>query len=186
VDKGRIKQRRPLTKEILEEKTVWSVCFSPDDRLLASAGSDGYGNNTVRLWNLTTGKHRILADISGNAVKIAFGPDGKTLAASNFNEIQLFDVASGVAMKKITSKNETTIRTFAFSPDGKVLVSAGNDRKICFWDAVSGATIRTIAGHKSTINSIAFSPDGKMLASGGDNGKVKVWNVQSGQLLKTF
>jgi FOG: WD40 repeat len=89
-------------------------------------------------------------------------------------------------MKKIPSKNETTIKTFAFSPDGKVLVSAGNDRKICFWDAISGATIRTIAGHKSTINSIAFSPDGKMLASGGDNGKVKVWNVQSGQLLKTF
>src|SRR5262249_44047786 len=56
-----------------------AVAFSPDGRLLATAGSDGI----VGLWSVTTGAE--LGQVGGPAERltaVAFSPDGRMLAAS--------------------------------------------------------------------------------------------------------
>jgi WD40 repeat protein len=58
---------------------VRSVAFSPDSQTLASGSYD----NTIKLWNLASGKElRTLTGHKNEVTSVAFSPDGRTLASS--------------------------------------------------------------------------------------------------------
>jgi len=153
---------------------VYSVAIFPDGTLLASGSAD----NTVRLWNVTTGAEvRRLAGHTNSVYSVAFSPDGTLLASGSAdNTVKLWNVMTG-AQLHILSGHTGTVCSVAFSPDGKLLASGSADRAITLWDVARRAEVRTLAGHTSAVCSVAFSPDGKLLASGSDDSKVKLWDV---------
>jgi RNA polymerase sigma factor (sigma-70 family) len=163
---------------------IAALAFSPDGKLLASAGSH---DKAVLFWDAATGGELRRVTQSGVS-QVAFSPDGKTLAAGGWDgTARLWDVAAGKELRVFRPTREPGAReggivdTVAFSPDGALLATAGHDGVIAVWDAATGEERQRLRGHDGVVWSVAFSPDGKLLASGGLDMTVRLWEVATGK-----
>ncbi|MGF2036696.1 MAG: hypothetical protein RMZ43_015510 [Nostoc sp. CmiVER01] len=163
------------------DRDVWSVSFSPDGKTLAS----GSGDNTIKLWNLETGKEiRTLTGHHYTVRSVSFSPDGKTLASgSDDKTIKLWNLETGKEIRTLTGHDDW-VSSVSFSPDGKTLASGSGDNTIKLWNLETGKEIRTLTGHHYTVRSVSFSPDGKTLASGSGDNTIKLWNLETGKEIR--
>ena len=162
--------------------SVSSVTFSPDGRTLAS-GSGGYGDNTIKLWDVASGKMLRSLEGQSNVLSLAYSPDGRTLASGSIgNTIKLWDVASGKMLRSL--EGQSNVLSLAYSPDGRTLASGSMDSTIKLWDVSSGNMLTTL-NHKG-FNHVVYSPDGQTLASGSDDHTVTIWDVATGKMSHTL
>jgi WD40 repeat protein len=164
---------------------VYSVAFSPDGTLLASAT---YGFvNQVNIWDVSDGTEvRALSGHTHSATSVAFSPDGTLLASASSDEtVRIWDVSDGTEVQTLSTHSATSV---AFSPDGTLLASAsyGSVNQVKIWDVSDGTEVRALTGHTSCVRSVAFSPDGTLLASASDDKTVRIWDVSDGTEVRAF
>jgi WD40 repeat protein len=76
-----IYQARERNRLVSHGGRVSSVIFSPDGKILASGGNDGF-EGTVKLWSLNGKLLKVISTGKTNVENIRFSPDGKIIAAS--------------------------------------------------------------------------------------------------------
>jgi WD40 repeat protein len=173
---------------------VFSVDFSPDGRLLASASFDG----TVKIWDVAARKEiQKLPPYKHWATCVAFSPDRKMLATCGGHDtegwVQIWDVVDRNRIRLIrTLPQEHIVYALAFSPDGRTLATGynyGNVGKemVRIWDVSTWHRRAQFQEYIGPGRTLAFSPDGRTLATGnGIIGEVTLWDAATGRQLRSF
>ena len=162
---------------------VWSVAFSPNGKMLASASWD----RTVRLWDVNTGRLlHTLTEHTNEVLSVAFSPDGNTLVSSDWDgSILLWNPQNGKPKGTLTG-HAGGVTSVAFSSDGQTLASGSADQTVRLWNPNNGKFIRTLMGHTHVVDAVSFSPDGKILASASRDATIRLWNPNNGRPLMTL
>jgi WD40 repeat protein len=168
---------------------VSDLCFSPDGKYLAAAGSSGQ----VRVWQVADWSVGYSVPASG---PITFSPDSKMLATVVNQEIQLRNSTNGVLLRNWTNFSTTFggVVALAFAPDGSMLASGagyrGTDTNLTIWSVPAGGLLRTVSTAQTYhVGAIMFSPDGQWVATAGGEyayGAAQLWRVSDWQLVQTF
>ncbi|MEM6400175.1 MAG: NACHT domain-containing protein [Cyanobacteria bacterium P01_D01_bin.116] len=170
---------------------VYSIDFSPDNQILASASSDC----TVKLWDINTG--RLIRTLLGHTAavrSIVFSADGLLLVSgSEDRTVKVWDIQTGICVNTFTTQNclvravtLNPISTFSSEKKCQIVAFSGDNYTINISDILTSKYQITLKGHTNWVKSIAFSPNGKILASGSLDYTVKLWEASTGEFLKTL
>jgi WD40 repeat protein len=158
------------------------ISFLPDGKTLVTySGVDGM----VGEWEVGSGRELRSVATDRAASAVAFSPDGEFLAKGDWDWIQLYETATGLAVGTWELPRESYgIMDLAFSPDGKILAS-GSDHGTGLWDIDTHREFHFLEDMSGT-HALAFSPDGKTLAVGPlglpSSNTPKIWEVESGRM----
>ncbi|MDR3617013.1 MAG: WD40 repeat domain-containing protein [Candidatus Obscuribacterales bacterium] len=158
------------------QEPVTCVRFSPDGKYLLTSGR----NNTVGLWNATTGEElKAFRGHECDVLCLAFGRDCKSAASGSAdNTVRIWDVDSG-RQKACFKGHTSSINSIALSRDGKKVLSGSADGTVKLWDVATASLQHTYTGHTAGINSVAFSIDERRIISAGNDKTIRVWDVSA-------
>jgi WD40 repeat protein len=183
----------PLAASFSSQETpepTSSPSFSPNEKLLAVLGIDGY----VRVWDVATsqliGKARVTpggTDSETAGSEVAFSPDSRLLAIDDAGAAYLWNTVSGTVTDVRIPGGRTSdplVTALAFSSNGGLLETAGSDSQLRTFDALTGASVgrpvALVGQPADTWYGPVFSSDGRLFAAfSGDN--YQIWNTASGQ-----
>lgn len=163
---------------------VVSITVSSDSAIAAV----GYRDNTIRLWDLTSGRElRRLVGHDHPPESLSFSPDGKRLLSSaprrSPGNMRLWSVETGENLFAFVAPRG--ISHVAFHPSGLCFAaharqaSAGQPMTaITYWDAKTFKVIAATRTDDEQCSKIQFSPDGRLLAVQTLHA-MRLWDVQA-------
>src|SRR5262249_11179235 len=124
-----------------------AVAWSPDDRWLATAGSD----HVACLWDPEGVRPpRLVGGVANPfSSSVAFSPDGRTLVTgvkSDAGLVRFWEVVS-CQLRGVFPGNNGSVHAAVFAPDGGRVAAAGSNYQVLIWDVtrVGGGPAKKLA-----------------------------------------
>ena len=154
---------------------VWGLSFSRDGTLLAAAA---WAEETVRIWDVRTGRPVRAVRSVPASFTTSFSPDGRRLAIPTFGQGAIVvDVRSGDVVFELG--REEVVSDVDWSPDGRWIATSTFDGTVSLWNARTGRFRTTLFGHRGEVVAADWSADSRRLATGSNDGTAKVWAVDA-------
>ena len=166
---------------------TWSYhAFSADGDRLAGVT---YSRDWIELFkDVKTNPRRVLLVKSEDKeLRLAFSPDGKTLAGDGAERpVSFWDTTSGRKLAEFPG-TAGSVECMAFTTGGQSLIFASQDGRVRSWHFDKRTEqVPQLAGHQREVWALAYTPDGATLLSAGDDHSIKLWDSRDGRLRATF
>lgn len=176
-----------------------TITWAPDGRRLASGDSKvHFGVDFVEVWDAATGKAiktyspHTNSPAPGPVNSLSWSPDGKYLAAANFDyTVRVWDLATDKLRFFYSDPNGYLMTCITWSPDSKSIAFGNDDNgtrdvKVQVWNVASQSRVAICRGHTLPIETVAWSPNGKYIASGSIDKTVQVWHATTASHVLTY
>jgi len=146
---------------------IWTVDVDPNTTLLASGAAD----NTIRLWEVKSGKLIKTWDFGSAIKRVEFSPDGTQLLGvtekrvGHLSTIVVYDIdpdpeaeqSSEHSLRIVCDDAKATVAGFSYG--GRYIVSGHEDGSVNTYDAKTGEHYDSIEVHEETITDLQWAPD---------------------------
>jgi WD40 repeat protein len=114
---------------------------------------------------------------------LAFAPDGRTIAASSFNNKQPdtshVSIRDWRAGKVVRELDAVGVPSLAFDGSGERLAIGFSDGTVEIRDVSTGGVERSFRAGSVTVMDVVFSPDGEMLATSGEDATIRLFDTDA-------
>jgi WD40 repeat protein len=168
---------------VYHKDNVASVAISADNSFIVTGSHD----NTVRVWDISTGKCRaILTGHTGPITSVAISADNSFIVTgSGDNTARVWDAPTGKCTATLTGHNRWVL-SVAISTDNNFIVTGSKDNTARVWDVKTGQCIATLAGHTREVTLVAISSDSSFIVTGSWDNTVQVLNIAQAIEKMTF
>lgn len=154
------------------DRLVWNLAISPDDRLAATASSDRVVTVVdVESWT-------VLAKLNDHTAiirDVEFSRDGTTLATcSRDHTIHLYNT-SDFSTTGVIQAQEDNMTEISISPDSRYIVSASLEGHVRVFDLATQQQVAMLSGHTDRVLSVDFLRSGTGIATACKDGKTRIF-----------
>jgi len=168
---------------------LYDAEFSPDGRLLATAGYD----RMIRIWKVGDGMLLRSIDVHKGAIfDLAWHPAGAVLASASADEtVKLWRVSDGARLDTL-NQAQGELMAVAFTLDGRHILAAGADKRIHLWRFITveapglNPMVHSRFAHESGIHGFALSAEGRHVLSSANDGTLKLWSLPDLDLVHAY
>ncbi|KAF2435517.1 eukaryotic translation initiation factor-like protein 3 subunit [Tothia fuscella] len=175
---------------------IWTVDVDPTTTLLASGAAD----NTIRLWDVKTGKLVKTWEFGSSIKRVEFSPDGKqllgvtekrqghlsTIIVYDINYDDIEDQDEEHALRIVVDEAKATVAGFSYQ--SKYIISGHDDGTITQWDAKTGEFLDSTQAHEEDmlISDIQWSPDRSYFITASKDKTAKLISATDLSVMKSY
>jgi WD40 repeat protein len=138
-------------------------------------------DNTVCVWDVSTGAQIFRLERTGRAAAMALSPDARWIVTgSDSKAAKVWEADSGRLVRELKDKHTASVTAVAVSPDGNFFATGDAGGHCHLWNA-NGLHLKSLSEHTRKVSAIVFHPDRRRLLTASHDKLVSVWDLTTGK-----